>query len=323
MQKMSLNFEAAFDRSPAPSMILNRKFEFVAANPAYLTLVNKTSSELLGNYVFDVFPEEENRVQSLLAVFEETLTGQVTTFSEIPFRIPIDGVITEQWWTAHHALLTEPDADEPYLIQYSENVTGHVKAREMRNALLGELQHRVGNIFAIVGAIARQTGRTTSTITEFLREFESRVAALVKVNRHLTGENEDGDTLASVVEYQLTVHASDARQRISAKGPEYPLSMLQAQAISMAIHELSTNSMKYGVIGQGTGEISITWDNLPNEGCLLTWTETGVSVNEQSTKPGYGTMLLTTILPRQLGGSAVREFSDDSFLYSLEIAGAG
>lgn len=87
----------------------------------------------------------------------------------------------------------------------------------------------------------------------------------------------------------------------------------------MAIHELGTNSMKYGAIGREEGRISVTWDKTPNGGCLLTWTETGIEAHDTPDSTGYGTMLLTTLIPRQLEGSAAQRFETDRFTYTLEI----
>ena len=168
---MALDYEAVFQKSPAPTMILNDQLEFVAANPAYLAMVGMTLEELIGTYVFDAFPETHDRVGSLKALFEETLAGTPTTFSEIPFRIAVDQVVKEQWWTARNAAIRDDKDGKLYLIQFSENVTEQVKMREMRNALVGELQHRVGNIFTIINAIARQTARVSETVPEFLMSF--------------------------------------------------------------------------------------------------------------------------------------------------------
>ncbi|OSQ53376.1 HWE histidine kinase domain-containing protein [Marivita geojedonensis] len=320
---MTLDYEAVFRESPAPTMILDDSLVFVAANPAYLKMVGMSLEDLVGTYVFDAFPESNDRVGSMKAVFEETLAGNPMTISEIPFRITVDGVVREQWWTALHARLENRSDGRAYLIQFTENVTDQVKMRDMRNALLGELQHRVGNIFTIISAIARQTSRVSQSVPEFVRNFEERLGAFIRVNRQLTGDRGGLETLRDVVEDQLTAHAKDAKERIRIDGPDYPLSMVQSQAISMAVHELATNSIKYGALGHPDGGLTISWDILPRNGCLFRWTENGIDTGKTSDKSGYGTMLLNTIIPSQLDGSAAREFSDGKMIYSLEIGGAG
>lgn len=303
-------------------MVLDERMIFVAANPAYLKMVGKTLDQLVGRYVFDAFPESNDRVGSMKAVFQDALDGNPTTISEIPFRITVDGVVTEQWWTARHSMLKDRIDGSTYMIQFSENVTDQVKMRDMRNALLGELQHRVGNIFTIISAIARQTGRVSETVPEFLGNFDERVKAFVRVNRQLAGGGGGQESLRDVIEDQLAVHAKDACDRVTIDGPDVPLSMVQSQAVSMAVHELATNSIKYGALGLPDARLEISWKATSGNGCLLRWVETGIDTSQTSDKTGYGTMLLNTIIPSQLDGTGAREFRDGSMIYSLEIGGA-
>lgn len=315
-----IDFEILFERSPAPTMILDSGLRFVAANPAYLKMVGRSWNDIGGKYVFDAFPEAEDRTEIMKAVFEATLAGDETSLVEVPFRIAVDGVSKEEWWTVRHARLqTEPDS-EPFIIQFSENVSEQVNMRELRNAMLGELQHRMGNTFSIVFALARQAGRRASSVPEFLSMFEERLKSLVSLNKQLGGSHSgQEETVAAVVDHQLAVHGPEVLQRITVSGPDYPLSMHQSQAVSMAIHELATNSMKYGAIGQDRGLVSISWSILPSEGCLLIWDETEIEIAETTKRSGYGTLLLTTIIPSQLNGRAAREIGHQSFKYSLEI----
>ncbi len=319
---MGLDYEAVFRKSPAPEMVLDRDLKFVAANPAYLQMVGKTEEDLLGVFVFEAFPESAERVESMTTVFQDGLQGEEPVISEIPFRILIDGVVTEQWWTARHAGVQGEDG-EAYVIQFSENVTEQVKMRQMRNALLGELQHRVGNIFAVVGATARHLASRSTDVEGFLEEFEERLEALVKVNREMAGDVDAEETIGSIIDFQLITHAKEALEKVSADGPDFPLSVLQAQAISMAVHELATNSLKYGVLGQQGGALEISWRGSPAGGGSLLWRETGIAMPNGKKKEGYGVMLLSTILPSQLDGASTREFGADSFTYRLEFGRAG
>ena len=300
-------------------MVLNAKFEFVSANAAYLQMVGKSLDDLLGAYVFDAFPETEDRIDHMLGVFQDALAGKDAKISEIPFRIAQGGTVKEQWWTAHHSAVGADQPEGPYLVQFGENVTEAVKMREMRAALMSEMQHRIGNLFTMVNAIARQTGRSVSTIPDFLDEFEARMGSLADLNRDLRGALDGTASIASVLESQLAVYAADARDRITIDGPPYALSLLQSQAVSMAVHELATNSMKYGAIGQPNSTVAIAWHVFPDQGCVLRWIESGITHCETTGRPGFGTTLLTTIVPNQLDGHATRSFGNESFTYELTI----
>lgn len=315
---MDLDYEAVFRKSPAPTMVLDRDLKFVAANPAYLKMVGKTEADLLGVYVFEAFPEAVDRVDHMTAVFEAALHGDEPTISEIPFSILIDGVVTEQWWTARHARIDGTDGGE-HLIQFSENVTHQVKLRQMRNAMLGELQHRIGNIFAVIAATARATAASAQDVPQFIESFEDRLEAFVNVNHQLTAGAEGEETIAAIVETQLQAHAPEAMDRVVAKGPAFRLSLLQSQAVSMAVHELATNSVKYGALGQPEGRLDISWSTTPDGGGRFDWSETGIRVPAQSGEDGYGAMLLDTIIPSQLNGRAERMIGQQAFTYRLGI----
>ncbi|MFP7570180.1 sensor histidine kinase [Marivita sp. S2033] len=319
---MKLDFEAIFNQSPAPKMVLDDKLIFVEANDAYLRMTGRTRDEVIGQYAFDAFPESEERVESMKAVFMATLEGEEITLSEVPYRILKNGVVTEAWWTFRHSRVEDKSKSRRYITQYGENVTEAMKMRQMRDALMGEMQHRIGNLFTLVGAIARQTARQANDVPSFLSEFETRLASLVKVNRRLTGDVDSDETMAGLIDHSLAVYPEAVRERIKVSGPDYKLSVMQSQAISMALHELSTNSMKYGAISHPDGHVSILWDALPNDRCLLRWQESGVpeeTPSHEKRKQGYGTMLLDTIIPSQLNGTGTRDFATGTFSYTLEI----
>ncbi|WP_422371033.1 HWE histidine kinase domain-containing protein [Hoeflea sp.] len=318
---MSLDFAAIFEKSPAPTMALNRNLEFIAANPAYLEMVGKTVEDIMGRYIFDAFPETEERIEGLTSVFNQVFEGEEAEFVEVPFRVEKDGAIVEQYWTARHVPVIGSGGETKYLVQYSENVTERVMMREMQNAVMAEQQHRIGNLFSIVGAVARQTARTSNTVSDFLPRFQDRISALVNVNRSLLGSAAEAGDLGTIVSKQLSVFPDDVRDRISVSGPGLALSVLQVQVLSMAIYELGANSMKYGAIGHPDGRVEITWDGEEGSNCCFEWKETGLQSRGAPEGSGYGTMLLSTIIPRQLGGNAERQLEPGMFFYRLGFGG--
>lgn len=316
---MPLNFEAIFLDAPVPVMVLDRQLQFVTANDAYLAMVSKPKEDLIGRYVFDVFPEEPERVKAMVEIFNKVFEGDRPVFKEIPFTLEVDGRQTEHWWTASHAPVAGPDGTIKYLVQYSENVTEQVQLRELKDAMLGEMQHRIGNFFAVVGAIGRQVARNAADVPDFMQRFNNRLEAFFTVQKQLMPGNDQRDNLLSVIEEQLDVYAASASDRITKTGPAVPLSPVEAQAISMAVHELSTNSLKYGAIRNPEGRLEISWEHARDDSISLIWQEHGITGSDGTEQTGYGTMLLTTILPRQLHGSGTRHFDGDVFRYELTI----
>lgn len=316
---MPLNFEAILMDAPIPMMVLDRQLKFVMANDAYLAMVSKAKDELIGRYVFDVFPEEPDRVEAMVEIFQKVFEGERPVFKEIPFTLEVDGKQVEHWWTASHAPVPGADGSIKYLVQYSENVTEQVQLRALKDAMLGEMQHRIGNFFAVVGAIGRQVARSAADVPDFMDRFSSRLESFFTIQKQLMPGSDQRDSLHSVIDEQLEVYAASASDRIAKSGPAVPLSPVEAQAISMAVHELSTNSLKYGAIRNPAGKLEISWAVDAQNNVTLTWYEIGVGTSDGTAQTGYGTMLLTTILPRQLHGVGKRHFDGDTFRYELTI----
>ncbi len=166
--------------------------------------------------------------------------------------------------------------------------------------------------------IARQTARVQSSLDEFMPAFEARIMTLAKTHSLLTGGNWDGMTLDRLIHQQIDAHADKLGDTIFVEGPDLRVTATEAQSISMALHELATNAAKHGALKQDGGRVSIRWSRLA-EGFEFEWIETGLIGITEPTKTGFGTMILTRILPSQLNGEAMREFTPDGFKYRLRV----
>lgn len=304
-------------------MVLDRDLRFVAANAAYLRMVGKTEPDLLGHYVFDVFPEEPERIKGMKKTFHEALAGGTPVFEEIPFAIEKDGVREERWFTASHGPLRGAGGEIKYLVQYSQDVTDKVRLKVMRDAVMGEMRHRIGNLFTVVNAVARQVARRAEDVPGFLKDFEKRLTDLHRAQKELGAESGESKNIRAVISEQLDVYVSHARGRISESGPEQILTPDVARALSMAIHELSTNSVKYGALRSSDGRVGVSWDAPPDGGLEIAWEETGIEEFPDEVSSGYGTHLLMRVLPAELNGRADRHFGDGTFCYKLTIGNPG
>ncbi|NNF90137.1 MAG: PAS domain-containing protein [Boseongicola sp.] len=316
---MQLDFEAIFEDSPVPKMVLDDGLCFVAANAAYLEMVGKRREDLIGRYVFDAFPDDPEQIERMLEIFRRTLKGERPAFEEIPFAIEKDGIVTDHWWSLHHAPMKGPSGEIEYLIQYSQDVTDRVRLSHMRDAVMGEMQHRIGNLFTVVGSLARQVARKAEDVPDFVRRFEDQMARFFRLQNDLSNESAEGRDIAAVIHDQLGVYFSQAEDRIKADGPKFLLSPSEAKTVSMAIHELSTNSLKYGAIRTPEARLDVRWTPTADGGVHLVWKEEGLNGAASSKAEGYGTRLLTNILPEQVNGRGIRVMDETSLRYDLTI----
>ncbi|SNR33789.1 HWE histidine kinase domain-containing protein [Puniceibacterium sediminis] len=318
-----LDFVQVFKHVPAPCLVLDRDMKIVTASDSYLDVVQRSMEELRGKFVFDAFPEEPERLEMLRGAFQKALNGEKNSLVKIPFSIPIDTPdgpeMREIWWTSIHHPVPGPDGEIRFMIQKALDVTQEVKAERLKETIAAELQHRVGNILSLVSVIARRTANNADDLPDFLNRFEGRLQALARTHSYLTGNNWDRMTIESILSRQLADHFEADAGQIDMMGGEIHLTADEAQILTLAVHELTTNSVKYGALKNPEGRLAIKWNRIGPSGYDLEWREGGILVEKEPERSGFGSMILDTIVPRQLQAEAVREFSAESFVYRLSV----
>jgi len=181
------------------------------------------------------------------------------------------------------------------------DVTDRLQAEEQRTLLINELNHRVKNTLATVQSLAMQTLKQDEHNKEALALFNSRLGALSRAHDILTGENWKGAQLRQIVDQSVAPFRT--KDRIDIGGPDARVTPKQALALSIALHELGTNAMKYGALSNRDGRITLAWS--VDEGALhMNWREDGGPPVTPPTRSGFGTRLIERSLSNDLGGEA-------------------
>jgi len=188
--------------------------------------------------------------------------------------------------------------------------------QERQKVLLAELLHRTRNLLAVVQSIARKTARGSSSLPAFEVEFGDRLGALGRVQGMLARAEDQVIDLRALVEGELIAHGDsrDEPGKVQIEGPMTPVPMASAQALALALHELATNAVKYGALGQSAGRLAVTWriEERGEPRIVLDWTEHGVTLPEEAPmRKGYGRELIERALPYQLKTETRFEFADD------------
>jgi two-component sensor histidine kinase len=173
---------------------------------------------------------------------------------------------------------------------------------EKRELLSQELQHRIKNLLATVQAIAVQSfGRDRNA--EDLQSFNQRLTAMGKAQAILVGQNWQQADITEVVASSTSLF--DAPERFSISGPNLQINGAAAMTLSMALHELCTNAVKYGALSNSGGHVVVIWNvqDQPESTFYLIWEERGGPSVAEPTKVGFGTRMIETILAREIGGT--------------------
>ena len=176
--------------------------------------------------------------------------------------------------------------------------------------LINELNHRVKNTLATVQSVAAHSF-SIGDPNAARAAFEARLFALSKTHDVLTRENWEGANLRDIVQEALAPYQRDNIERIRIRGESIQLPPRVALPFAMALHELSTNGVKYGSLSAEAGELQIVWNLIKtDEGpqLSLTWTETGGPLTRKPTRKGFGSRLIERGLSRELGGSVTLDY---------------
>src|SRR5262249_28168214 len=152
----------------------------------------------------------------------------------------------------------------------ARDITERRRAQEQQKLLLGEIMHRVKNTLATVQAIASQTLRRAPA--DERSAFTARLHALSKAHDLLTSDTWDRASLRAIVSSAL---APFQRQRVVLDGPDVSLDARKSLHLTLAIHELATNAVKYGALSNGGGQVRLHWQLLEPRRLKFCWTESG------------------------------------------------
>lgn len=203
----------------------------------------------------------------------------------------------------------------------TENIHERKLAGEHQQLLINELNHRVKNTLATVQSITSQTLRNAQTIAQAHNAIEQRLIALSRAHNVLTRENWEGASLREIVLQALEPYRNQGRTRFQLTGPDIRLMPRMALALSMALHELATNAVKYGALSNETGQVQIEWfvDSLkaPSQ-LLLCWKEHGGPLVQPPTRRGFGSRLVERSLAHDLGGKVSIEYPPSGVVCTVE-----
>ncbi|WP_447760165.1 CHASE domain-containing protein [Sphingopyxis panaciterrae] len=187
----------------------------------------------------------------------------------------------------------------------AEQQQRHAEDREL---MIGEMAHRMKNAFARIGALARITLREAKDLADFETRFDGRMRALSDAKQMLVTGALDSVELGKIVRRELELAGRSADQLAAVEGPEVRLDDEGAQAISLAVHEFVTNSIKYGALA-GNGDLAVGWRHEGGD-IELHWVESNLPETPQIDAESFGTQFIRTLIERQLKGSWDRSAAD-------------
>ncbi len=208
------------------------------------------------------------------------------------------------------------DSDPGRVIGVSVDVTAEYELAEARDLMLNEMNHRVKNLFAMIGGILRMASRKHETVKGLVEDVEGRILALGSA--HSLASNQKRTAAVSIqdlIETILTPYRRHAT--IDIEGGDLPIAANYITPLTLILHEWSTNALKHGVLGKPDGRLRIRWEETGDQ-IHLVWNETGTEPVEQPGAAGFGTVLLTSAA-KQIGGKVSTDVDGASLTHTLTM----
>lgn len=191
------------------------------------------------------------------------------------------------------------------------DVTERQRHEDHLKLLVNELNHRVKNTLAIVQSIATLTLKDVDP--DVRAAFEERLLTLSAAHSLLTDESWDGAHLDAVARASLRA----AHERVSFEGEDLRLRPKSAVALSMALHELGTNALKYGALSVEQGSVTVRWTT-SNGRFRLRWEERGGPPVSPPAHRGFGSRMVERGLSAELRGEARIDWRPEGVVCTID-----
>lgn len=291
-------------------------------NSGAQNLLGWSDDEVVGRPANLIFTPDDNRE----AIAEEEMRTAVTNgrAGDDRWHLRKDG---GRFWA--NGLMMPMRDDEGGLAGFLKILRDRTEVRlasEHQQLLINELNHRVKNTLATVQAFTTQTLRTATSLHEAREAITARLIALAKAHDVLTAECWEGADLTRIVADALRVHGGDG-QRCRWRGNAVRVSPRIALALSMMLHELATNAIKYGALSNATGTVLVTWQFAdrgdtpakPQLRLALRWEERGGPAVTPPTRKGFGSRMIERGLANELSGEVRMSYEPGGVVCALDI----
>lgn len=306
--------QAIYDEAPVGLGLLDADLRFARINTALAEMNGFPAEDHIGRNVWDLLPDLRSSAEPLLrTVIEggEVMRG-VEISGETPARPGVKRTWSEVFYPVHG-----PDGQRRGVGIFCIEITDLKQAREREDLLTREVDHRAKNLLAVVQSIV-QMMKAQGSVADFKEALIGRIAAISRAHSHLSENRWDGVKLQALIADELTPYgiAVDLDPVVN----DLVLKSSTAQAMAMILHELATNSAKYGALSaDGNVEVLCSATVADDEALVVQWRETGGPPVSPPQARGFGTRLIERSVTHGIGGKLDYQFLPEGVFCRISI----
>ncbi|WP_347301883.1 HWE histidine kinase domain-containing protein [Croceibacterium sp. TMG7-5b_MA50] len=185
-----------------------------------------------------------------------------------------------------------------------EQMVERQRAAEQQELLIAELNHRVRNILTLIRGLVSQSRSEGTSIEQFADLVGGRIRALALAHDNITREQWAPASLHDLIRTEAEAYLSGKIQRVSITGPDVLVAPEAYTVLALVLHEMMTNSAKYGSLCDSSGRLAID-TRLDKLGDLqISWRESGGPPVRPPQRRGFGSTIIERSIPYELRGAA-------------------
>ena len=302
-------FHALAESIPQLAWIMDAAGDIFWFNQRWFDYTNTTLNEVKGQGWRSVHdPAELDRVV-------KHLKHCVKSGEEWEDTFPLRGADGTFRWFLSRAQPIRDESDK--IIRWfgtNTDIEDQRRGEELRDLLLRELDHRVKNLFSIIGGMVSLSARSASTTEGLAKTIRGRISALARAHALIRVSKPGAkvvreatlvELVRAIVDPYIDSSVLAIDSRVSIAGPEVTLGSDSITAMALVLHELATNAAKYGAFSTSSGHIQISWTIESNK-FSFSWKERdGPSILRKPNKEGFGSLLARHSIEGQLHGDLV------------------
>lgn len=182
-------------------------------------------------------------------------------------------------------------------------------AEERQALLIAELNHRVRNILSLIRGVISQSRESATSVESFTEVVGGRIHALARAHDQITADNWQPASFYGLVETEAGAYLGGKADRVILHGPDVLIEPKAFTTIALMIHEMITNSAKYGALSDSGGTIEIATAFGGNGDFTIDWTERNGPPVRVPTRRGFGSTVIERSVSYDLGGTSEIEYA--------------
>jgi two-component sensor histidine kinase len=253
-------------------------------------------------------PDDVDELRDAMAQFNKG-----TKSYEAEFRIiRPDGEI--RWCVGTAAATVDKGGRVIRVSGVTVDITERKRAEERQNLLTREVDHRAKNALALAQSIVRLT--RGESVKAYIQAVEGRISALARVHTILSLSSWQGAEITKLVDEEFAPYSIS--DQIAFSGTNIQLQPATAQTLALALHELVTNSAKYGALSTMSGRLTLKWE-VEADVLQMLWEERNGPAVEKPVSRGFGTKSVIASIESQLGGQAEFDWRSEGLVCRLSV----